>query len=205
MNVEIVTEAPIFLSWEYLFQIFGILSLQCSEIHIFSWISKTVTHPLPLTPHCADEEKGRGTVLQGGGYDHYGERDTTPFPMEEEERIRQDKPQYSKPWNCKEDFALDAVVFRISIVLIRIRIDTDPYCWITVPDLDPAVQKASLFMLHIEFLVCLRYLWLRRTLIQYRIYENILGHFFLFFYYQDFRKGLGAKPFLRKGFLLINK
>ncbi len=29
MNVEIGTEAPIFLSWEYLFQIFGILSLQC--------------------------------------------------------------------------------------------------------------------------------------------------------------------------------
>ncbi len=29
MNVEIGTEAPIFLFWEYLFQIFGILSLQC--------------------------------------------------------------------------------------------------------------------------------------------------------------------------------
>jgi hypothetical protein len=29
MNVEIRTEAPIFLFWEYLFQIFGILSLQC--------------------------------------------------------------------------------------------------------------------------------------------------------------------------------
>jgi hypothetical protein len=29
MNVEIVTEAPIFLFWEYLFQNFGILSLQC--------------------------------------------------------------------------------------------------------------------------------------------------------------------------------
>ncbi len=29
MNVEIGTETPIFLSWEYLFQIFGILSLQC--------------------------------------------------------------------------------------------------------------------------------------------------------------------------------
>ncbi len=30
MNVEIGTEAPIFLFWEYLFQILGILSLQCS-------------------------------------------------------------------------------------------------------------------------------------------------------------------------------
>ncbi len=30
MNVEIGTEAPIFLFWEYLFQIFAILSFQCS-------------------------------------------------------------------------------------------------------------------------------------------------------------------------------
>jgi hypothetical protein len=29
MNVEIGTETPIFLFWEYLFQNFGILSLQC--------------------------------------------------------------------------------------------------------------------------------------------------------------------------------
>jgi hypothetical protein len=32
MNVEIGTEAPIFLFWEYLFQIFGILSLQCAMV-----------------------------------------------------------------------------------------------------------------------------------------------------------------------------
>ncbi len=32
MNVEIGTEAPIFLFWEYLFQIFGILSLQCISL-----------------------------------------------------------------------------------------------------------------------------------------------------------------------------
>ncbi len=32
MNVEIGTEVPIFLFWEYLFQIFGILSLQCSTV-----------------------------------------------------------------------------------------------------------------------------------------------------------------------------
>jgi len=31
MNVEIGTGAPIFLFWEYLFQIFGIMSLQCMD------------------------------------------------------------------------------------------------------------------------------------------------------------------------------
>jgi hypothetical protein len=30
MNVEIGTVAPMFLFWEYLFQIFGTLSLQCT-------------------------------------------------------------------------------------------------------------------------------------------------------------------------------
>jgi hypothetical protein len=31
MNVEIGTETPIFLFWEYLFRNFGILSLQCAS------------------------------------------------------------------------------------------------------------------------------------------------------------------------------
>jgi hypothetical protein len=37
MNVEIGTETPIFLFWEYLFRNFGILSLQCgcSLLRIF--------------------------------------------------------------------------------------------------------------------------------------------------------------------------
>jgi hypothetical protein len=41
MNVEIGTEAPILLFWEYLFQIFVILSLQCSaKIHEFVVVKK---------------------------------------------------------------------------------------------------------------------------------------------------------------------
>jgi hypothetical protein len=35
MNVKIGTEAPIFLFWEYLFQIFGISSLQCGPLQIY--------------------------------------------------------------------------------------------------------------------------------------------------------------------------
>jgi hypothetical protein len=34
MNVEIGSETPIFLFWEYLFQIFGNLSLQCTLANI---------------------------------------------------------------------------------------------------------------------------------------------------------------------------
>ncbi len=34
MNVEIGTETPIFLFWEYLFQNFGILSLQCTWLDL---------------------------------------------------------------------------------------------------------------------------------------------------------------------------
>ncbi len=40
MNVEIGTEAPIFLSWEYLFQIFGILSLQCGVFNFKAILSR---------------------------------------------------------------------------------------------------------------------------------------------------------------------
>ncbi len=45
MNVEIGTEARIFLFWEYLFQIFGILSLQCVIIfYVYRAISYIPIH-----------------------------------------------------------------------------------------------------------------------------------------------------------------
>jgi hypothetical protein len=48
--------------------------------------------------------------------------------MEEEERIRQAKPQYSTPWNCKKDLALGRVLGRLSSHLQchRIRIVKKP-------------------------------------------------------------------------------
>jgi hypothetical protein len=36
------TEAPIFLFWEYLFQIFGILSLQCRTLQQAMWLAMTL-------------------------------------------------------------------------------------------------------------------------------------------------------------------
>jgi hypothetical protein len=39
MNVEIGTEASIFLFWKYLFQIFSIFSLQCGEPVRQTWLS----------------------------------------------------------------------------------------------------------------------------------------------------------------------
>jgi hypothetical protein len=35
MNVEIGTEAMQFLSWEYFFRLFGIVSLQCKSVRRF--------------------------------------------------------------------------------------------------------------------------------------------------------------------------
>jgi hypothetical protein len=51
MNVEIGTEAPIFLFWEYLFQNFGILSLQCT-LKINDLDNCTLTTYFPITILC---------------------------------------------------------------------------------------------------------------------------------------------------------
>jgi hypothetical protein len=50
MNVEIGTETPIFLFWEYLFQISGILSLQCEPSTLAT--AKMAGTYLPLSNHC---------------------------------------------------------------------------------------------------------------------------------------------------------
>ncbi len=64
MNVEIGTEAPIFLSWEYLIQIFGILSLQCSFftnkqdlliIYNFFTGLQTVLEPSSVNVNCFEK------------------------------------------------------------------------------------------------------------------------------------------------------
>jgi hypothetical protein len=49
MNVEIGTEAPIFLFWEYLFKIFGILSLQCASCLLLNHVPDHTSCP-PLKP-----------------------------------------------------------------------------------------------------------------------------------------------------------
>jgi hypothetical protein len=40
MNVEIWTETPIFLFWEYLYRNFGILSLQCVLVFFTSKVTR---------------------------------------------------------------------------------------------------------------------------------------------------------------------
>jgi hypothetical protein len=55
MNLEIRTEAQIFLSWEYLFQIFGILSLQCG-FYKFSQSRDLLLEVVMKNPRCFDIE-----------------------------------------------------------------------------------------------------------------------------------------------------
>ncbi len=55
MNLEIRTKAPIFLSWEYLFQIFGILSLPCG-FYKFSQSRDLLLEVVMKNPRCFDLE-----------------------------------------------------------------------------------------------------------------------------------------------------
>jgi hypothetical protein len=45
MNVEIGTETPIFLFWEYLFRNFGILSLQCTPLLVMQMTAANRSRP----------------------------------------------------------------------------------------------------------------------------------------------------------------
>ncbi len=64
MNVEIGTETPIFLFWEYLIQIFGILSLQCRQIVVLRTL--LVVSQLSWA-HQLQYVKERGAGDPGGG------------------------------------------------------------------------------------------------------------------------------------------
>jgi hypothetical protein len=52
MNVEIGTEAPIFLFWEYLFRNYGILSLQCGCLIYPSLYSLAACFNGPISRRC---------------------------------------------------------------------------------------------------------------------------------------------------------
>ncbi len=75
MNVQIGTETPIFLFWEYLFRNFGILSLQCGRQAVICQLGKYMTvtacvwQPADgcMTASCATEDKMLGS------YSWYGQ------------------------------------------------------------------------------------------------------------------------------------
>jgi hypothetical protein len=50
MNVEIGTETPIFLFWEFLFRKFGVLSLQC--VALYYWLPMRSASLLSRLPRC---------------------------------------------------------------------------------------------------------------------------------------------------------
>ncbi len=64
MNVEIGTETPIFLFWEYLFRNFGILSLQFAlHIVLYNVCTGKIVLALPLHIYLLTEQK-----LEAGPY-----------------------------------------------------------------------------------------------------------------------------------------
>jgi hypothetical protein len=83
MNVEIGTEAPIFLFWEYLFQIFGILSLQCvcRQIIVLPFKPCLLGRWIIPESECGDESLRSVLIIKGGvsgtkQYKFYGNKIT---------------------------------------------------------------------------------------------------------------------------------
>jgi hypothetical protein len=65
MNVEIGTETPIFLFWQYLFRNFGVLSLQCRSPPTFQFHLCNI--------QCLSQHKYLKASSNSSGHHHYRE------------------------------------------------------------------------------------------------------------------------------------